>query len=91
MAVEWVPALTSNNFEALRDLVRCGAGVAILPYRAVLRESTAGPYQADRPRQHAPRRPATTLTKCQRTNPLADIGSYPFDSFLYVRPRVALS
>jgi DNA-binding transcriptional LysR family regulator len=35
-----VPALTSNSFEALRDFVRCEAGVAILPYRAVLREST---------------------------------------------------
>jgi DNA-binding transcriptional LysR family regulator len=34
------PALSSNSFEALRDFVRCGAGVAILPYRAVLREST---------------------------------------------------
>lgn len=34
------PALSSNTFEALRDFVRCGAGVAILPYRAVLREST---------------------------------------------------
>jgi len=34
-----VPALTSNSFEALRDFVRCQAGVAILPYRAVLRES----------------------------------------------------
>jgi DNA-binding transcriptional LysR family regulator len=34
------PVLSSNSFEALRDFVRCGAGVAILPYRAVLREST---------------------------------------------------
>lgn len=35
-----MPALSSNSFEALRDFVRCDAGVAILPYRAVLREST---------------------------------------------------
>lgn len=34
------PVVTSNSFEALRDFVRCGAGVAILPYRAILREST---------------------------------------------------
>jgi DNA-binding transcriptional LysR family regulator len=34
------PALSSNSFEALRDFVRRGVGVAILPYRAVLREST---------------------------------------------------
>jgi DNA-binding transcriptional LysR family regulator len=40
LAGELNPALTSNSFEALRDFVRCGAGVAILPYRAVLREST---------------------------------------------------
>jgi DNA-binding transcriptional LysR family regulator len=33
------PALSSNMFEVLREFVRCGAGVAILPYRAVLRES----------------------------------------------------
>lgn len=35
-----VAAITSNSFEALRDFVRCDAGAAILPYRAVLREST---------------------------------------------------
>jgi DNA-binding transcriptional LysR family regulator len=40
LAGELNPALTSDSFEALRDFVRCGAGVAILPYRAVLREST---------------------------------------------------
>jgi len=34
------PAMSSNTFEALRDFVCCGAGVAVLPYRAVLREST---------------------------------------------------
>jgi DNA-binding transcriptional LysR family regulator len=33
------PALSSNMFEALREFVRCGAGIAILPYRAVMRES----------------------------------------------------
>lgn len=32
------PALTTNTFEAIRDFVRCNAGVAILPRRAVLRE-----------------------------------------------------
>lgn len=37
---EITPAVVSNTFEALRDFVRCEAGVAILPYRAVLREST---------------------------------------------------
>lgn len=40
LAATLTPALSSNSFEALRDFVRCGAGVAILPYRAVLREST---------------------------------------------------
>jgi DNA-binding transcriptional LysR family regulator len=34
------PAFTSNIFEALREFVRSGAGIAILPYRAVLRDST---------------------------------------------------
>src|ERR1700733_5293862 len=33
------PALSSNMFEALREFVRCGAGIAVLPYRAVMRES----------------------------------------------------
>jgi DNA-binding transcriptional LysR family regulator len=33
------PALSSNMFEALREFVRCGAGIAILPYRAVMREN----------------------------------------------------
>jgi DNA-binding transcriptional LysR family regulator len=32
-------ALSSNMFEPLREFVRCGAGIAILPYRAVMRES----------------------------------------------------
>jgi DNA-binding transcriptional LysR family regulator len=40
LSEELNPTLSSNSFEALRDFVRCGAGVAILPYRAVLREST---------------------------------------------------
>lgn len=36
------PAFTSNSFEAIRNFVRCGAGVAVLPQRAVLRESLIG-------------------------------------------------
>jgi DNA-binding transcriptional LysR family regulator len=32
------PALTTNTFEAMRDFVRCKAGVAVLPRRAVLGE-----------------------------------------------------
>jgi DNA-binding transcriptional LysR family regulator len=36
------PAFSSNSFEALRDFVRAGAGVAVLPQRAVLRESQLG-------------------------------------------------
>jgi DNA-binding transcriptional LysR family regulator len=40
------PALTTNMFEVLREFVRCGAGVAILPYRAVFRESTQNALQA---------------------------------------------
>ncbi len=36
------PAFSANSFEALRNFVRCGAGVAILPQRAVLRESRIG-------------------------------------------------
>lgn len=37
-----VPALSSNAFEALRDFVRCGAGIAVLPLRAVTREQELG-------------------------------------------------
>jgi DNA-binding transcriptional LysR family regulator len=33
-------AMSSNSFEALRDFVRCNAGGAVLPYRAMLRESS---------------------------------------------------
>lgn len=33
-----MPALTTNTFEAMRDFVRCRAGVAILPRRAVVGE-----------------------------------------------------
>src|SRR6185437_6311353 len=36
------PAFCSNSFEALRNFVRCGAGVAVLPQRAVLRDSRIG-------------------------------------------------
>lgn len=39
LAATLSPALSSNMFEALREFVRCGAGIAVLPYRAVLRES----------------------------------------------------
>jgi DNA-binding transcriptional LysR family regulator len=39
-------ALASNMFEVLREFVRSGAGVAILPYRAVFRESTQNALQA---------------------------------------------
>jgi DNA-binding transcriptional LysR family regulator len=35
-----IVAMVSNSFEALRDFVRCNAGGAVLPYRAVRREST---------------------------------------------------
>jgi DNA-binding transcriptional LysR family regulator len=34
--------LTSNVFETLRDFVRSGAGVAILPMRAIVRQERAG-------------------------------------------------
>ena len=36
------PVLTSNVFETLRDFVRTGAGVAILPMRAIARQKRAG-------------------------------------------------
>ncbi|HLY06634.1 MAG TPA: LysR family transcriptional regulator [Rhizomicrobium sp.] len=36
------PVLTSNVFETLRDFVRCGAGAAILPMRAIARHRQAG-------------------------------------------------
>lgn len=35
-----IVAMASNSFEALRDFVRCNAGGAVLPYRAVRRERT---------------------------------------------------
>ena len=40
------PALSSNMFEALREFVRCGAGIAILPYRAVMRETARNTLKA---------------------------------------------
>jgi DNA-binding transcriptional LysR family regulator len=40
LARDITPSVISNSFEALRDFVRCGAGAAILPYRAMAREST---------------------------------------------------
>jgi DNA-binding transcriptional LysR family regulator len=40
LARDITPVVNSNSFEALRDFVRCDAGAAILPYRAMLREST---------------------------------------------------
>ena len=36
------PVLTSNLFGTLKDFVRCGAGVAILPKRVVVRDEQAG-------------------------------------------------
>lgn len=38
----FTPVLTSNVFGTLRDFVSCGAGVAILPKRAVVRDELAG-------------------------------------------------
>jgi len=46
LAATLIPALSSNMFEALREFVRCGAGMAILPYRAVLRESAQNSMKA---------------------------------------------
>ncbi len=40
LAATLSPVFSSNIFEALREFVRCGSGIAILPYRAVLRESS---------------------------------------------------
>lgn len=46
------PALETNSFEALRDFVRAGAGVAIVPLRAAIREQQRGVawcYRIDHP------------------------------------------
>lgn len=40
------PVLASNVFETLRDFVRAGAGVAILPMRAIARQQRAGDLAA---------------------------------------------
>ena len=40
------PVLTSNVFETLRDFVRTGAGVAILPMRAIARQELSGDLTA---------------------------------------------
>jgi DNA-binding transcriptional LysR family regulator len=40
------PVLSSNVFETLRDFVRCGAGVAVLPQRAVARQERSGEFKA---------------------------------------------
>jgi DNA-binding transcriptional LysR family regulator len=40
------PVLTSNVFETLRDFVRSGAGVAILPMRAIARQEQSGDLAA---------------------------------------------
>ena len=40
------PVLTSNVFETLRDFVRSGRGVAILPMRAIARQQRAGELAA---------------------------------------------
>jgi DNA-binding transcriptional LysR family regulator len=75
---EIIAAVTSNSFEALRDFVRCNAGGAILPYRAVLREIThkwLTPVTIDHPsltettvdiialRKHRPPRVVTSFTE----------------------------
>jgi DNA-binding transcriptional LysR family regulator len=44
--VQIAPVLSSNVFETLRDFVRCGAGAAILPMRAVARQARAGEMRA---------------------------------------------
>jgi DNA-binding transcriptional LysR family regulator len=44
--VQITPVLSSNVFETLRDFVRCGAGAAILPMRAVARQAGAGEMKA---------------------------------------------
>ena len=44
--VQITPVLSSNVFETLRDFVRCGAGAAILPMRAVARQAQAGEMKA---------------------------------------------
>lgn len=44
--VQIAPVLTSNVFETLRDFVRCGAGAAILPMRAIARAARAGELKA---------------------------------------------
>jgi DNA-binding transcriptional LysR family regulator len=44
--VQIAPVLSSNVFETLRDFVRCGAGAAILPMRAVARQARAGEMKA---------------------------------------------
>lgn len=36
------PALAANGFEAIRDFVRSGAGIGVLPYRAIAREQRLG-------------------------------------------------
>jgi DNA-binding transcriptional LysR family regulator len=40
------PVLTSNVFETLRDFVRTGAGIAILPMRAIARQERSGDLTA---------------------------------------------
>jgi DNA-binding transcriptional LysR family regulator len=36
------PTMETNSFEALRDFVRAGAGVALVPFRAAIREAEGG-------------------------------------------------
>ena len=45
-SVQIAPVLPSNVFETLRDFVRCGAGGAILPMRAIARAARAGEMKA---------------------------------------------
>jgi DNA-binding transcriptional LysR family regulator len=44
--IRLTPVLTCNDFEILRGFVRCGAGAAVLPMRAVTRDEQAGLLKA---------------------------------------------
>ncbi len=40
--LSFAPVLVSDSFEALRDFVRCGGGICILPSRAIQRDAESG-------------------------------------------------
>ncbi|HEY3776848.1 MAG TPA: LysR family transcriptional regulator [Rhizomicrobium sp.] len=67
--VQITPVLTSNVFETLRDFVRCGAGAAILPRRAIARAARAGELKAI-PLEDTPFRDATIDVIVLRTRRL---------------------